>query len=67
MNLALYACFAFLSSQDRLCNYCKCGTKEIKQHYPTNTIIKDKMNSYPTTMLADSWLAAIMVNEKLIE
>ena len=26
MNLALYACFTFLSSQDRLCNYCKCGT-----------------------------------------
>ena len=42
-------------------------TQDIKQHYSPNTIIKSKINSWPTIMLIDPEPAATITNAKLFK
>lgn len=42
-------------------------TRGIKQHYLGNTVTKDKINSWPTTMVVDSGSVTTIINTKLIE
>ena len=42
-------------------------TRGIKQHYLANTVTKDKINSWPTTMVVDSGSVTTIINTKLIE
>ena len=42
-------------------------TQEIKQHYPADMTIKDKINSWSTTMLVDSESVATIINTELFE
>ena len=42
-------------------------TQDIKQHYPTNTIVKDKIKSWPTVMLDDSESVAAISDTKIIK
>ena len=41
--------------------------QEIKQHYLPNTIIKGKINTWPTTMLGDSRSVVTIINTELLE
>ena len=42
-------------------------TRGIKQHYPANTVTKDNINSWPTTMVVDWGSVTTIINTKLIE
>ena len=42
-------------------------TQDIKQHHPINTIVKDKIKSWPTAMLDDSGSVAAIANTKIIK
>ena len=41
--------------------------QDIKQHYPSSTLTKDKINSWPTTTLVDLGSVTTIINTKLIE
>ena len=42
-------------------------TQAIKQQYPKNIVVKDKISTWPTTMLVDSKSGTTVINTKLIE
>ena len=42
-------------------------TRGIKQHCPANTVTKDNINSWPTTMVVDWGSVTTIINTKLIE